>query len=263
MKRTTCTMLALAATMGLGMSAMAQESNRPGAAPNENLQQGDRTGVGTPMREGSGNTSGTGMSGMSGSAGDMAIAKQLTDIRSNPSNASDRLFALHAGMGNLLEVRMSEMVARKAQDPQVKELAQMMMRDHAQANEKLQPIAKALNVDLPDQLPMMKQQELAIMEAMPSDKLEKAYLMQQKAIHAKDITSFADHANSLQDAQLKAYAQETLPKLRTHGQHLLQVAQAKGISGDMVTMDRNTGGSNTAGHHMNQGHQPTAGERRE
>lgn len=175
---------------------------------------------------------------------DAGISQQLSQIRSEPENAGAKLFVLHTGMHNLHEVRLSELAARKSKDAQVKELAQQMVKDHNAANEQLRPIAQKMNVTIPNDLPAAKQQKLAILEQLPEDEFNKAYLGCMKVGHASAITDFAVHEQMVKDDQLKQYITQMLPKLRQHGEHTVRVAQAKGLSGDLVAVGGS--GSNTA-----------------
>lgn len=166
--------------------------------------------------------------------GDSA-AQQIRQFASEPDKAGDRLFALGAGMGNQWEAEFSKLVEEKAQDQQVKDLARMIRQDHEQANQRLQQSAQALNVQFSPRLSEEKQAKLEVLRAMPADKLEKYYLSCLKAGHAKDIVEYQIAQNDIQNQQLKQYVSETLPKLQQHGQHVQQVAQAKGIQGGDIT----------------------------
>jgi len=162
---------------------------------------------------------------------DTAVLTQLNNIaQSRDENAADKLFTLHAAIDNLWEISFSQLVLDKSQDPKVKEVAKHIINDHRQANQRLQPIAQQLNVDLPDQLSAMKQAELKIFNQMPTEELEKAYLCHQRAAHAKDVSEFADKQKDAKNAQVKAYAAETLPKLREHAGMVETAAVAKGLS---------------------------------
>jgi len=148
-------------------------------------------------------------------------------------------------MGNQWETEFARVVQQRAQDQQVKQLAQHIIDDHQQANQQLQRIAQSMQLQLPTSLPSEKQAKLAIFQQMPADKLEKCFIVDNKADHAKDVTSYADHQQTVQNAELKQYITQTLPKLQQHTQMVLQCAQAKGISTQIAGMEGNTGGNNS------------------
>jgi len=203
----------------------------------------DGTNAETGMQAGSQN-----QAGMSGGS----AAQQIRQFAQNPETAGDRLFALGAAEGNLWEVEFSKLVQQKAQDQQVKDLAKMVEKDHAAANEKLRPVAQKLQVQFPSQLSEMKQAKLEVFRSLPADKLEKCYVGMLKCDHAKDIIAYSIQQNEVKDAGLKQYVSETLPKLKEHGQHVQQVANAKGIAGGDITSLASATGSGTNQPGMNQ-----------
>jgi putative membrane protein len=169
------------------------------------------------------------------SAADEVVLSQLKTLAASPDELTgDKLFVLHTALGNMMEVESSKVILGKTSDEKVKMLAEQMIAEHGDANKQLMPIAQELGVQLPTELTAMKKAELAILQAMPADKAEKAYLAMQKEAHAKTVTSFADHAQMVKNPKLKAFTVATLPKLEAHTQHVVKVAQAKGVSGDLV-----------------------------
>lgn len=160
---------------------------------------------------------------------DMKAKQVFATIAETPAEAPDKLFVAEAAMGNLWESKFSELVASKAQNPQVKEQAMMIKKDHAAANEKLIPIAQKMGLDLPTELTSQKQAKLDVFAAMQPEQLEKAFLMEMKAGHMKDVTSYADHEKAVKDADLRGYISSTLPKLREHTQHVVALATEMGV----------------------------------
>ena len=162
-------------------------------------------------------------------ASENSLNQQLAAIAKNPDQAGDKLFVLDAGLGNLWEIEYSRVVAERASNEKVKAAAQHIIKDHTAAQAKLAEAAQAVGVTLPNSLPAMKQQKLAIFRSMPVDKLENGYISNGRADHAKDVICYSDQARSAENPKVKAYAAETLPALRQHAQHLDEAAAAKGL----------------------------------
>src|SRR5438105_3589533 len=57
-------------------------------------------------------------------------------------------FIKEASAGNQSEIALAQLAQSKAQNPEVKNLAEMIQKDHQQAQEKLQTIAQAHSVTL-------------------------------------------------------------------------------------------------------------------
>jgi putative membrane protein len=245
-------LLTLAATMALGTGVLAQVNmERPATAPPPGTSGGG-TGAGstTPPAEGgaapaagaNNQGAGTATGGMdraplvAAGLGDAQVLGELAKIRQTPENAGDKLFVLHNACGNLMEVRLSELVARRSQNKDIQSLANMIAKDHSDANTRLATVAQELGVTLPTELGAAKLAELSIKEQMPVADLEKGYLSHMKAVHAKDITMFADKAQTAKSERLKGYIGEVLPKLRQHGKHVVEAAQKMGLKGDLNAM---------------------------
>ncbi|MGN6506243.1 MAG: DUF4142 domain-containing protein [Tepidisphaeraceae bacterium] len=244
--------LAAACSMTLGGVAFAQDSSHPGMAPQDrNPSTPSAAQSDTHGNEGSYNTVNQSQQSMRDKAmgdhnmndmhdmhgmhngAEATIVKQLREWKSTPDKAPDAMFALEAGCGNMWEVEFGKLVADKAQDQQVKDAANQIVKDHQAAQQKLEPIAQKLGVQLPNELPAEKQAKLDIYRQLPADKLENTYLSQMRADHLKDVNVYSDEAKSAQDPDLKNYASETLPKLREHAAMLIKTAETRGMNTDL------------------------------
>jgi putative membrane protein len=68
---------------------------------------------------------------------------------SHGQDGDARYFAEHAAMAGNAEVELGQLAIQHAQNPQVREFAQMMVRDHSQAGAELKQTLSAHNVDAP------------------------------------------------------------------------------------------------------------------
>jgi len=171
-----------------------------------------------------------GANAASGQQVDQQINAQLQKIQQQKDNlAGDRLFVLHNSCGNQFEIALGQLALQKSQDENVKKLAQHIVQDHTQANQKLMPIAQKLQVDPPQGLPSHKQQELQILGGMDSKAFDQAYVSMMDENHAKDVTCFRNKTATAQSPDVKQYASETLPKLQQHWEMTKQSATALGL----------------------------------
>lgn len=76
------------------------------------------------------------------------------------ANSDARRFIEQAAMGGHAEVELGKLAAERAQSPDVKQFAEMMVRDHTKANEELKQAAARENVTLPAPKLDEKHQEL-------------------------------------------------------------------------------------------------------
>lgn len=144
-----------------------------------------------------------------------AADENKSDSDTNKENSSlsakDKRFMMKAAKGNMMEVQMGEMAQQKAQSDDVKKVADKIASDHKDANKDLMDLAEKKGVTLPTETPKT--------EKMSGDNFDKEYLMAMQKDHQKDIAAYEKEANdsgSNEDADVKAYAQKTLPTLKEH-----------------------------------------------
>ena len=230
MKTCTRTLTALSLAAGLALNGMTlAQTPTPTVTPNANNKV-------PPMTPDSTKSMDKAMDGAGVSAtmqADALVGSQLLTFASMPEEKGDAKFALVAGLGNQQEIEIGQFVAGKAQDPAVKELASTLAKEHGMAQDKLKPIAEKLGVKYPDTLPAMPKSMLVAYQNMPVEKMEKAFLSAMKGDHLKTAGFYADHIPMLKDADLKAYATETLPHIRAHTAQIIEQNAAKGLNVDM------------------------------
>jgi putative membrane protein len=134
---------------------------------------------------------------------------------------SDRNFITSAASGGLYEVRAAEL-AQKQQglDATEKQFAQMMIDDHGKANRQLKEIADRKGVPVSDTLQSKEQQMLDKLQGLKGDEFTREYHAQQVQAHDQTIALFEKESREAKDEDLRTFAQNTLPTLRKHRDHL-------------------------------------------
>jgi putative membrane protein len=128
----------------------------------------------------------------------------------------DQEFAQKAAEGGLLEVQLGQLAQQQAKDQQVVQFGQRMLQDHGNANEKLIAIAEQKAIQLPRELSGDAQQTYDELQQLSGAEFDKAYMDGMVEDHEKDVKLFEQQAQSGQDPDLQAFAEETLPTLRKH-----------------------------------------------
>lgn len=138
-------------------------------------------------------------------------------------------FVKEASQGNLAEIATAQLAQQKSQNPEVKNLAQMIQQDHQQAQEKLQTIAQTHGIAL-DQNPTFSQRrEKDKLEKLSGADFDQQYTKDMLEDHVTDIKKFQKASQKIEDSDVKQYAQETLPHLQMHLQHAESAAKAAGV----------------------------------
>jgi putative membrane protein len=131
-------------------------------------------------------------------------------------SSQDQSFATQAAQAGMAEVADAKLALSKNPPPQAKAVAQRMIADHTNANDKLMSIAQAQGIKLPsgpgpmDQVTMLKEKVLS------GGTFASTYLHDQQGDHKKAIALFQKEAAEGKDPQLVAFAKATLPTLQSH-----------------------------------------------
>ncbi len=141
--------------------------------------------------------------------------------RGDKAMAMDKHFMKGVAGSNMFEIQVSQLVQQKSQDEKLKQFAQKMVQDHTKAGEELKQLAQSKGVELPQQLPEMKQEELQIFQTLSGAELDQAYKSCMKVGHAKGVAAFEEKSKHAKDPELKAWTAKTLPVLKQHKQHLM------------------------------------------
>ena len=91
-----------------------------------------------------------------------------------------------------------------------------MVRDHSKANDELKRLASAKNMMLPDSMTKKQQDHVEAMRKMSQKEFEEHYVDMMVKDHTEEVRKFENASNNAKDADLKTWAGQTLPVLRTH-----------------------------------------------
>jgi len=144
------------------------------------------------------------------------VNEQKEDQNSNAVDPKDAEFAVKATDGGMAEVEISKLAKEKSTNQQVKDFADMMIRDHSAANEKLNAITMAKNITVPTSLSSENQDHKNDLAQRSGSDFDKAYMDLMEKDHEKTISMFEDAVNNVKDPELNNFAKETLPTLRGH-----------------------------------------------
>ncbi|MBY0226977.1 MAG: DUF4142 domain-containing protein [Hyphomicrobium sp.] len=126
-------------------------------------------------------------------------------------------FATAAASGNTLEVESSRIALEKSQNQDVKSFAQMMIDDHTKVGEQMKSALETAGLPAPADKMMPKHQDLVDkLKQAGANKFDGQYVAVQLKAHDEAINLFSDYAKNGDNAELKQFAQATLPSLEKH-----------------------------------------------
>ena len=144
-------------------------------------------------------------------------------------------FVKEASAGNQSEIALAQLAQTKAQNPEIKSLAEMIQKDHQQAQEKLQTIAQAHGVTLDTNPTWMQKRAQSKLEKLTGAEFDQQYAKDMLEDHSTDIKKFEKASQNVEDADVKQYAQEMLPDLQKHLQHTASAAKSAGVDESTIS----------------------------
>ena len=144
-------------------------------------------------------------------------------------SSADQTFVTKAAEGGMAEVEMAKLAKSSAESEEVKAFAQKMVDDHTKANDKLAAIANEKDAKLPSAPGAEHQKKLDELKKLSGAAFDAKYMKIQVEAHEKMHGLMKQQAKSGADADLKAFASETLKTVKEHE------ASAKQIKRGMKT----------------------------
>ena len=147
-----------------------------------------------------------------------------------PLAQQDQMFINTAAASDAAEIQTSQLALQKARGPRVKQFAQQMIDAHTQTTQQLMQIAQTKGVTPDAALNTNQQAALTKLTADRPAMFDRDYLRFQVANHDDAATAFQNEMSQGQDAELKQFAQQTLPIIQ---QHLEAARRLAGIRAPM------------------------------
>jgi putative membrane protein len=153
------------------------------------------------------------MAGMVGQAEAAAAARSIEGFLEN------------AWASNLYVIGAGELALERSRSPAVREVAEMMIRDHSASQQQLQVELDRMigNFAVPAALDGRRQGMLDHLAQASDTGFDSAYLSQQGMAHQEAITMFSAYAEHGEQQLVASYARANLPVLRQHAEHVAAV----------------------------------------
>ena len=151
-----------------------------------------------------------------------AIAAGLTvaHAQDNGERLTAQQFVVAAGVSNMFEIESSRIAEQRAKNQEVKAFATQMIADHTKAGDEMKAVVQKIGLEAPTELDEEHNQKLATLRDEADDDFDATYVDQQVEAHEQAVALFTNYAQSGDQAELKAFAQKTLPVLQRHLEHV-------------------------------------------
>jgi putative membrane protein len=131
-------------------------------------------------------------------------------------SSSDAGFITGAARGGIAEVQLGQLAAKQGGTAAVKRFGQRMVTDHSRINDQLTALAQQKQITPPTSMGADQQalyDRLAKLRGRAFDRMYDQAMVQD---HQQDIQAFQTEAQGGTDADVKAFAANTLPTLQQH-----------------------------------------------
>ena len=126
---------------------------------------------------------------------------------------ADKNFFTKAAEAGHKEIALAQVAQSKATSPNVKSLAERLLKDHQQSDQELQSLAQSKGVTLPAHAD--DKATTARFEKLEGPAFDRSYSQMMVQDHNTAIKLF-QQASASKDSEVKAFADKTLPTLREH-----------------------------------------------
>ncbi|TBL33470.1 DUF4142 domain-containing protein [Verrucosispora sp. SN26_14.1] len=130
---------------------------------------------------------------------------------------------------NLYEIAAGELAQQKAENEQVKELAQQFVTDHTELDQSVQDVAGQLNVQLPNEPTPDQRTALDQLNNASGEEFDRLWVTQGLAGHLQAIQATQTEISQGTEPQVVQLAQTALPVLQAHYDALVTLAEELGI----------------------------------
>ncbi|MBA9075656.1 MULTISPECIES: DUF4142 domain-containing protein [Rufibacter] len=129
------------------------------------------------------------------------------------------VFFQNAAVSDMFEIQTGQMAQVKGETSDVETLGAMLVRDHTLSSNKIMDMADERDIQLQMTMPAPKQQIMTRLNGLDGLPFDKDFAAVQVQAHQEAIALYEQADKEIKDAEVQAFIDETLPKLRTHLQH--------------------------------------------
>lgn len=131
-------------------------------------------------------------------------------------------FAETAAASDMFEIQSANIVLKKAKTEDVREFANMMIADHTKSSQALKDAisASGQSFAMPAKLNTEHQAHIDALNGLAGQDFEREYITQQMAAHRKALDLLKSYAGGGDVAELRQFAQATIPGVQMHSDWL-------------------------------------------
>jgi putative membrane protein len=145
-----------------------------------------------------------------------ATAGWTADTKTAKLAGNDAESVKEAAQGGLMEVELGKIAQTKAADESVKNFGKRMEQDHSKANDELKKLAADKGLQLSNELDKKHKSKVDKLAKLSGVKFDREYMAAMVSDHKADVKKFERTSEKTKDEDLKKFAGQTLPTLKSH-----------------------------------------------
>lgn len=134
----------------------------------------------------------------------------------NDAKEDDSEYLVFAASMDMKEIELGKLAQTKSANADVKAYAKMLEEMHTKALADLKTTAAAKNISIPEAMPEKGQETYADLNDKTGADFDKAYINKMIDGHEKAISEMEEASEKAADADIRTWAANMLPTLRTH-----------------------------------------------
>jgi putative membrane protein len=155
------------------------------------------------------------MTKMDSTGTDTSGAGKMASVPPTVSKA-DQDFVVNTANAGMTEIKAATIARQQGTDADVKKYAALMIKDHTAAADALKLVAAKKNLTLPADISPEMQQNVANLQKKTGKDFDMTYMKMMVDDHKKVISAFESESKNGSDADIRAFADNTLHTLRHH-----------------------------------------------
>jgi len=156
-----------------------------------------------------------------------AVSPIAVMAQAAPGGASDQDFVTLAAQTDMTEAHLGQLAQEQGASQAVKDLGQMLATEHTRGYTQLNAIATKAGLTVPKGTDAKHDKMIAPFEKLKGAAFDRRYAPMMVTGHREAIAAYKKEASDGQNADVKTYAEQTLPTLEKHLQAAQDAAKAK------------------------------------
>ena len=157
----------------------------------------------------------------------MAQAGSTPAAAGKEAAGGDQEFLNFAAQTDMTEAHLGQMAQEQGSSQAVKDLGQMLATDHTNDYKQLSAAAAKAGLTVPKGLDATRDKMIAPFEKLKGAAFDRHFEQAMVAGHQKAIAEYKKEADSGQNADIKAYANQALPTLEKHLEQARELEKSK------------------------------------